>query len=87
MHNQELHRSADSVRRLVEEANKKSGEIGSSIAKISEAEAQLASLASGIEVFAATQDNAIKGHTAKLEQLTTETGNALQGIDGKPASS
>ena len=51
--------------------------------RISEAEARLASLTDGIESFAATQDHAIKGQTSKLEQLTTETGSALQGIDGK----
>ena len=68
---------------MVEEANEKAAAIESSMARIAEAETRLARLTAGIEVFAAAQDNAIKGHTAKLEQLTTEPRNALHSIDGK----
>ena len=59
IHNQELHQSSDSVRRLVEEQEAKAAAIVSSMARIAEAETRLASVAADIEVFAATQDNAI----------------------------
>ena len=82
-HNRELHRSADSVRRLVDEANEKSTALEGSLVRISQAEARLVGLTDGIEVFAATQDNAIKMQTSKLKQLSIDIGAALQGIDGK----
>ena len=82
-HNEELHRNADSVRALVNEANAKSAAIESSMTRIAEAEGRLATLTSGIEAFAVTQDQAIQIHTAKLGQLTADTAAALQGIDGK----
>ena len=46
-HNEELHRIADSVRALVNEANAKSTAIESSMTRIAEADGRLATLTPG----------------------------------------
>ena len=71
-HNQELHRSVDSVRRLVEEANEKAEAINDSIAGIAETEARLAQFTNAIDAFATTQDSVIEDQTISLEREAQE---------------